>query len=1336
MKRALVRSALAALLVSIVAAPVAPGALAQTKPDPAVRPPRPRIPRPPVLPPGGAKLPAKPVAPGSAAGPKPARPAKPAKDEAPAAARRWTDTTPEETLDAALARARGGGDDAIVGLLVAAAMHHDVAPERVPRALAELARGTSPIAEDARWLARLVAVTPAPKPWGGMGAQQRDQPADRQGLIENLAILGPFQDTGGGLARPDGPEAPGGRWADRSAEFSWGAYEVRWRRVLPATATARGLPLDLYVAPRAESCTYLASKVTVPAEHRGPVVVHVASTGAVRLLWDGETVATSDEQHTSMLLDRMAVAVDGAAAGPHLVALKVCSSSVQDAGRVRLRLSDGAGKPLAFATSADLTGVPEAPPPPAAPRAGADRRGQAARAKPTFTARRIPTSLERAIAVTGDMPLERAMVVAAARVLAGADHAQSPRAPGLLDRIARDPAATGDHLAMAGWLSPFGSNKSGWLHQGRERARKEGDRGAESFAQRALVASSLAGPMGDWAIATAHEEPLASAKDPSAEHLRALVKLRSGGTGATQAALEDLLAIDRKTNGRASVAVWRDVQRTARADVDVALRAARRLVALGQARDGAYVRAHLPQGVEAVERVVATAMVEQRSTGELVSLGRELLRLGRTAWAREVVEVAARLGPNDPEAWSALAEALRAPATTDGPEDAAARDQLARAALRRVLALRPGDARAKAELAARQPDADDAKLGSARDERWIVQPSTFLARAKAKPAAKGEVFSRQLHWVRAVTLHPDQRVSQLVQYAREIVIEPRTQQELFEAEIPNEGDETELLVARVHRKDGTVAEPEERGSGARAYVRWPDLHAGDVVEVVTRSWTGPIGRRGDPPFYFIDYVGSNDANPVLYNEVVVDSPAAAPLAIEVINGKADRQSDAKEGDRLVQRFIWDAPPALPDEPFGPRLGEALPLVVGSSYRSWDEFLGWYRGAVRGFTEPDEQVRRLAADLTKGKTTRDQKVEALFEFVADDIRYVNYVSGEWWLPNRPQQLLARRQGDCDDKAMLLVSLLKSVGIEATPVLVQTRYTAMPSVLSGQRAAIPLFDHGIAFLPGENGRPGTWLDATSPQSRMGVLPSMDARARALMVERGPAKIIETPPSTPLDHGSFAEWTVTLEPSGAATIAARERHRGDAAFELRTALSEADARAQWVERYVQSRVPTIEVEPEVQFDPASGLLAYRARSAGLGRREGDEIAVPLAGSRTYTSTFAPLSPKNRTLPVVLPPGLAPSEQRVRTTFVAPKGYRFAELPPGGKVDGGELGRGTLELKPGTAPNTVVVDLSVVLDKSTISLAEYPAFRTMLQRIDALTHRVVRLVPEAAQRPAAPRP
>ena len=105
-------------------------------------------------------------------------------------------------------------------------------------------------------------------------------------------------------------------------------------------------------------------------------------------------------------------------------------------------------------------------------------------------------------------------------------------------------------------------------------------------------------------------------------------------------------------------------------------------------------------------------------------------------------------------------------------------------------------------------------------------------------------------------------------------------------------------------------------------------------------------------------------------------------------------------------------------------------------------------------------------------------------------------------------------------MLLITLLKAIGIDAEEVLVQTRLTAQPSIVRAKAAAIPLFDHGIAFLPGPNG--GTYLDATSPESRLGPLPSMDARAMALRLNptAGGAEIIELPSSAPEDHGAEIE------------------------------------------------------------------------------------------------------------------------------------------------------------------------------------------------------------------------
>jgi hypothetical protein len=636
-------------------------------------------------------------------------------------------------------------------------------------------------------------------------------------------------------------------------------------------------------------------------------------------------------------------------------------------------------------------------------------------------------------------------------------------------------------------------------------------------------------------------------------------------------------------------------------------------------------------------------------------------------------------------------------------------------------------------------------LGAVAFARVEGAPADPAAKASPPPAAADvgvgrdpkftgadvpDVADRELHWLRAVVMHADRRVSEMVHYAREIVIPPRTEDELYE-NIPAEGDLTEILRARVHRKDGGEAFPvEEANENAQPRIRWPELAAGDVVEVAFRSWTaGPVGGRGDPPFYRLDYAGGPSTHPVLYNEVVVESPADRPIYADVVNGKPDRRSDKDEGGRHVLHMVWDKPLNYPDEPLAPPASEVIPTVVLSTFKDWSAFRTWYGEAVRGFTQPDAQVRELAAKLTRGKTTREEKVRALFDFVADDIRYVNYVSGEWWLPNRPQQLLARREGDCDDKALLLITLLASVGIDAQEVMVQTRLTNQPSIVRARGAAIPLFDHGIAYLPGPNG--GTYLDATSPQSRLGPLPSMDARAVALRMD-GPADIADLPASSPDDHGVDATWTIRLAADGSAELEGEERGTGDDAFWMRTNLTESSVRAQWVEdRLVGSWFPTVEVEKKVDFrgdlPRGAASVRWRAHSDGLARHEGQELVVPLSPSQTTASQLAPLV--RRTLPVWLPSFLAPRKEARTIRVVAPKGYAFEALPKGGDENGGAYGRAHLEITRDPADaRVVVVKRTVVFDQSTIGVDQYPKWRSWVQRVDALMHKTVRLAPAAA--------
>ena len=597
---------------------------------------------------------------------------------------------------------------------------------------------------------------------------------------------------------------------------------------------------------------------------------------------------------------------------------------------------------------------------------------------------------------------------------------------------------------------------------------------------------------------------------------------------------------------------------------------------------------------------------------------------------------------------------------------------------------------------------------------------------------EGEEADRELYWKRAVQYETDHRVMQTVQYAREVIIPPRSQADLME-NIPSlEGDMVEVLRARVHRAAGGVAFAEEQASeGGRPRVRWPKLEKGDVVEVAVRTHTaGPVGRRGDPPFFFMDHAGSIETHPLLYNEVVVETPPGQPLAIDVLNGDPDERTEQDQDGRHVLRMVWRQPKNVPDEPLAPHPTETIPLVVGSTFASWNAFLDWYRAAVQGFSEPDDQIRHLAAELTRGAASRQEKIERIFDYVADTIRYVNFVSGEFWLPNRPQQVIARRQGDCDDKAILLIALLKAVGIEAREVLVQTRMTSQPTVLGSPRAAMPLFDHGIAYLPGKDGEAAMWLDATSPQSRLGPLPAMDARARALFVKDGAAEIVPMPSSAPAEHGVWSVWKLTLDANGGGALSAEERHAGDQGFGLRTNLLEEAARAQWVEgNLISAWFSGMKLEGKVGFEPNIGQgtarVSFRAKSDGLARHEGDDWVVPLAPNSTMTSQLAPLV--TRKLPVVLPPYLAPSLQERVIRIAAPGGFKPGPLPPGGEESGGEFGTARLQvtLEPGR-PDVVLVTRSVALDQSTIPVERYSAWRSWLQRVDALMHRGVRFVPK----------
>lgn len=73
------------------------------------------------------------------------------------------------------------------------------------------------------------------------------------------------------------------------------------------------------------------------------------------------------------------------------------------------------------------------------------------------------------------------------------------------------------------------------------------------------------------------------------------------------------------------------------------------------------------------------------------------------------------------------------------------------------------------------------------------------------------------------------------------------------------------------------------------------------------------------------------------------------------------------------------------------------------------------------------VRSLAVELTNGKAQKDWigELKSLHGFVRDQIRYVKDIRGVETVQT-PDATLRIKAGDCDDKSVLLASLLESIG----------------------------------------------------------------------------------------------------------------------------------------------------------------------------------------------------------------------------------------------------------------------------------------------------------------------
>lgn len=336
------------------------------------------------------------------------------------------------------------------------------------------------------------------------------------------------------------------------------------------------------------------------------------------------------------------------------------------------------------------------------------------------------------------------------------------------------------------------------------------------------------------------------------------------------------------------------------------------------------------------------------------------------------------------------------------------------------------------------------------------------------------------------------------------------------------------------------------------HVSVPGLRPGDTLEykVVTLTET-PLA----PGHFWFDYDFEKNAI-VLDERVEMDVPKSRTIKLKT---HPDREpAITEQGDRKI--YTWTSKnlerPAEDAEKKPKREEPKGPAVQLTTFQSWTEVGQWYAALEKERITPTAEIRAKAAKLIEGRTTEMEKIEALYDFVAKNFRYVSLSFGVGrYQPHAAGEVLANQYGDCKDKHTLLASLLEAAGIRAEAVLIASQRKMDEEVPSPSQ-----FDHlitAVRLMPEGGKAPASkeagtlWMDTTLEVAPFRLLSANLRGKKALVISREAApSLVETPLDPPFASTQAVEIEGKLSELGKLTARIKYTLRGDAELGLRLA------------------------------------------------------------------------------------------------------------------------------------------------------------------------------------------
>jgi len=371
------------------------------------------------------------------------------------------------------------------------------------------------------------------------------------------------------------------------------------------------------------------------------------------------------------------------------------------------------------------------------------------------------------------------------------------------------------------------------------------------------------------------------------------------------------------------------------------------------------------------------------------------------------------------------------------------------------------------------------------------------------------------------------------------ILNERGKKDFSEVEIGYDStyEKVEVIYAKTIKPDGEVVFVGDKDirdvskylnfplySNARVkIVSMPEISVDSIIEYKVKIKRTELINKKDLVLKY----RLQEKEPVLKANFEIIVPQDREIYTKIINEEYNRfqaELSPKIFERDVKKIyryeFRDIPQITPESDLPP-LTQINTTIKFSTFKSWDEIYKWWWNLAKDRVEIDENIKKKVKELTENKASVEEMVRAIYNFVAQDIRYVGIEYGQaGYTPHKATDIFMNKYGDCKDKTILLISMLDQIGVEAYPVLIGTEdYYNLE-----EDFPTLVFNHCIAAV--KIGDQIQFVDPTCEVCSFDNLPRDDQERKVLLFGKEGYEILNTPLYLPVENSVGYQMKIEVD------------------------------------------------------------------------------------------------------------------------------------------------------------------------------------------------------------------